>query len=80
MLTLLVASDICRVLLEGGALMVIHPVMASAHLCTAVFDGDLLLLKRLLLAGVDVDAADYDRRTALHIAAADGNLGAVRGF
>jgi ankyrin repeat protein len=51
--------------------------MSAAHLCTAVFEGDMLLLKHLIMAGVNVNSGDYDKRTALHIAAADGNLGAV---
>jgi ankyrin repeat protein len=37
-----------------------------------------LLLKRLLDAGIDKNAADYDKRTAAHIAAAEGNVAAIR--
>jgi ankyrin repeat protein len=33
---------------------------------------------RLITAGADANATDYDQRTALHIAAADGNLSAVK--
>lgn len=47
-------------------------------LCQCVYDGDLDLLKCLLLAGCNVNAGDYDARTALHISAAEGNLPAVR--
>lgn len=43
-----------------------------------MYDGDLDLLKCLLLAGCNVNAGDYDARTALHISAAEGNLPAVR--
>lgn len=50
---------------------------AAGLLCSAVHSGDMQLLKRLLRAGVDADSCDYDKRTALHIAAADGNLLAV---
>ena len=32
----------------------------------------------MLAAGADANACDYDARTALHIAAADGNLSAVK--
>jgi ankyrin repeat protein len=54
------------------------PVMTASALCTAVYDGDMPLLRRLLHAGANPNAGDYDKRTALHIAAADGNLPAVR--
>jgi ankyrin repeat protein len=36
------------------------------------------LCSRLLRAGANVDSFDYDKRTALHVAAADGNLAAVK--
>lgn len=52
-------------------------VSEASLLCTAVFEGDLKLLRRLLRGGAHVDADDYDRRTALHVAAAEGNLAAV---
>lgn len=52
-------------------------VRVAARLCTAVFEGDLPLLRRLLEAGAPPDACDYDKRTALHISAAEGNLAAV---
>jgi hypothetical protein len=61
---------------KNGRLMM-PPVMTAAQLCTAVFDGDMPLLRRLLHAGANANAGDYDKRTALHIAAADGNLPAV---
>lgn len=50
----------------------------ASLLCQCVYDGDLDLLKCLLLAGCNVNAGDYDARTALHISAAEGNLPAVR--
>lgn len=37
-----------------------------------------MLRSRLLRCGADVNAGDYDERTALHVAAANGNLAAVR--
>jgi ankyrin repeat protein len=52
--------------------------LAASVLCQAVFDGDIVLLKRLLRAGIQVNAADYDKRTAAHIAAAEGNAAAIR--
>ena len=50
----------------------------AAQLCTCVFEGNLPLLRRLIRAGAAADAGDYDKRTALHIAAAEGNTAAVR--
>jgi len=41
-------------------------------LCTAAGTGDLLQVKRLVEFGVPADACDYDMRTALHVAAAEG--------
>lgn len=50
----------------------------AARLCSCVFEGNLPLLRRLLKAKAPVDAGDYDKRTALHISSAEGNLAAVR--
>ncbi|KAG2444347.1 hypothetical protein HXX76_001103 [Chlamydomonas incerta] len=50
----------------------------AADLCTAVYRKDLVKLKRLLRAGAPPDSCDYDKRSALHIAGAEGNLAAVK--
>ena len=44
----------------------------------AAFAGDAAALQRLHLQGLDMGAADYDGRTALHLAAAEGHLESVR--
>ena len=46
-------------------------------LCWAASEGDLGGLKRLLVCGANVNAADYDGRTALHVAASEGRREAV---
>jgi hypothetical protein len=51
---------------------------AASQLCTLVFTCDLPLLRRYILAGVPVDAGDYDDRTALHISACESNFVVVR--
>jgi len=65
-------------LLERGANLCMSESLAASTLCQAVFDGDMLTLRRLLLAKIQVNAADYDKRTASHIAGAEGNLAALR--
>ena len=42
-------------------------------LCSAAGDGDLTQVKRLTDSGVRPDVGDYDRRCALHVAAAEGH-------
>ena len=51
---------------------------ASTQLCTCVFDCNVPLLRRYIKAGILVNAGNFDSRTALHLAAAEGNLAAVR--
>jgi ankyrin repeat protein len=51
---------------------------AVAELLWAAYHGDLAGLRRLVAQGVPVDAADYDGRTALHLAAAENNVAAAR--
>mmetsp|Transcript_441 Transcript_441/g.779 ORF Transcript_441/g.779 Transcript_441/m.779 type:complete len:169 (-) Transcript_441:21-527(-) len=71
-------EEIVSLLKESGAELSMKENLAASVLCQAVFDGDILLLKRLLRAGIQVNAADYDKRTASHIAAAEGNVAAVK--
>lgn len=58
-----------NLLSDYGAQLCMNESLAASVLCQAVFDGDVLQLKRLLKAGINVNAADYDKRTAAHIAA-----------
>lgn len=46
-------------------------------LCTSAAKSDIPKLKEMLMRGVDLSTADYDGRTALHLAAAEGKRGAV---
>ncbi|GAB5367418.1 hypothetical protein AAMO2058_001228400 [Amorphochlora amoebiformis] len=47
---------------------------AGEYLCDAAWVGNIPLLERLAKAKADINAGDYDKRTALHLAAAEGNL------
>lgn len=49
----------------------------QVDLCWAASEGDLNGLQRLVLRGADLDAADYDGRTPLHLAASDGRFEVV---
>lgn len=49
----------------------------AMHLCAASAKGDINELRRLVARNVDVNRADYDGRTALHLAASDGRFDAV---
>ncbi|MCA9311046.1 MAG: glutaminase A, partial [Phycisphaerales bacterium] len=46
-------------------------------LCWAASEGDCEGIQRLVVRGADVRGADYDGRTPLHLAAADGRLDSV---
>lgn len=50
----------------------------ASELCAAAAEGDLELLKELLAKGIEVDASDYDKRTALHVGASEGHLSVVQ--
>ncbi|MHC5113869.1 MAG: glutaminase A [Planctomycetota bacterium] len=49
----------------------------QVDLCWAASEGDLAGVRRLLVQGADLDHADYDGRTALHLAAAEGRADVV---
>jgi ankyrin repeat protein len=57
-----------QVLASHGASLCLPESLAASILCQAVFDGDIVLLQRLLRAGIPVNASDYDKRSASHIA------------
>eukprot|EP00618_Florenciella_parvula_P000630 CAMPEP_0119466174 /NCGR_PEP_ID=MMETSP1344-20130328/951_1 /TAXON_ID=236787 /ORGANISM="Florenciella parvula, Strain CCMP2471" /LENGTH=954 /DNA_ID=CAMNT_0007498471 /DNA_START=242 /DNA_END=3106 /DNA_ORIENTATION=- len=45
----------------------------GGEMCRVAFAGDVVLMKIFILAGAKAHAGDYDARTALHIAACEGN-------
>ncbi|CAN9511876.1 unnamed protein product [Ophioblennius macclurei] len=44
----------------------------------AAYSGDMSALRRLALSSMDMDQKDYDSRTALHVAAAEGHIDVVK--
>ena len=49
----------------------------TAELIWAASMGNLSAIRRLVAQGIALDAADYDRRTALHLAASEGHVAVV---
>ncbi|MEM7222971.1 MAG: glutaminase A [Pseudomonadota bacterium] len=50
------------------------------ELIWAASQGDLAAIRRLVAQGVSLESADYDQRTAMHLAAAEGRSEVVRVF
>ncbi len=50
----------------------------GVQMCTFAFEGDKDQLQRMISNKVDVNIADYDKRTALHLAASQGHIQIVQ--
>jgi ankyrin repeat protein len=73
-------DHIIEMLVDAGAQLCLEPERGCRALCEAVVATDLAALRRLLFAGAQASWAGPDGVTALHIAAADGNLAAAQVF
>uniref|UniRef100_A0A8C3TAM1 glutaminase n=1 Tax=Chelydra serpentina TaxID=8475 RepID=A0A8C3TAM1_CHESE len=58
---------------EGGD----QRVKSVINLLFAAYTGDVSALRRFALSGMDMEQRDYDSRTALHVAAAEGHVEVV---
>lgn len=70
--------DIIELLRDHKAPLDMEEIAHAEYLCVAIYQGNMPLLKRLIRAGANVNATDYDMRRPLHIAAADGYLQAIK--
>ena len=52
--------------------------ISATALCNAAASNNIDALRAIFEAGGDMNAGDYDRRTAMHLAASEGKLEAVR--
>jgi len=66
--------------LPAGAASLEVESQKTAELIWAASAGDLRAIRRLVAQGIPLDIADYDRRTPLHLAAAEGHLEVVQYF
>lgn len=63
---------VLRQLVSAGARIGMSDGALASLLCELVTTDQEALLQRYLLSGADVSVGDYDKRTALHVAAAEG--------
>jgi len=70
------AEDITKYLRSKG-LSAKNDVGLTKGMCTAARDGDIVKMKKLIDAGVDVNCSDADGRTPLHLACARGAVETV---
>lgn len=68
-------DEVASLLKEHGALL--NPRDVTLALCTAASEGDLIRMRRLVEHGADPSLGDYDQRTPLHLAAAEGHIDCV---
>ena len=55
-----------------------HAGNRVVNLLFGAYNGDFKIIRRMALIGQDMSVADYDGRTALHLAAAEGHLDCVK--
>ena len=70
-------DEIVEVLFKAGAKHGLSDFECGARIILAVVEKNPAMLRRLVTAGVSVNSFDYDNRTGLHLASAEGNLAFV---
>eukprot|EP00301_Raphidiophrys_heterophryoidea_P020800 c5399_g1_i1.p1 GENE.c5399_g1_i1~~c5399_g1_i1.p1 ORF type:complete len:671 (+),score=149.68 c5399_g1_i1:88-2013(+) len=70
-------AKVVALLVQAGAKMT-NVMQLGAKLCSAAVHNEVDRLKLFVAAGADINSSDYDKRTALHLAAAEGRVEAVR--
>ncbi|XP_010252297.1 PREDICTED: potassium channel KOR2-like isoform X1 [Nelumbo nucifera] len=63
-------DSVAAILVKNGALLNLED--AGCYLCKVVIESNIDFLKRLLENGLDPNSKNYDQRTPLHVAAAEG--------
>ncbi|GFO50516.1 L-asparaginase [Plakobranchus ocellatus] len=60
--------EIIRLLVQTGALLSLSPIELAVKMCCAAAENDVEGIEAWILAGVDPNCQDYDKRTPLHVA------------
>ncbi|KAG8466681.1 hypothetical protein KFE25_008060 [Diacronema lutheri] len=68
-------DNVAAILRDAGGTLVLQD--AAAVMCGAASNGHFALIQMLLANGVNINESDYDRRSALHLAAAEGKVRVV---
>ena len=71
-------AKVIKLLREHGGELKLESQVAASYLCGAAHAGDTVLLRNYLDAGINPNASDYDLRTCLQVAAAEGALPVCR--
>ena len=77
------AARICELQLVDGDVLTpsetdTDPLTSASEICDAAHRGDVDRIRQLIEMGCSIDQGDYDRRTAMHLAASEGLLQVVR--
>lgn len=75
------ADTVSKVLTQGEQHGISHEVSQALFpvlMCAAATRGDIEAVERMLRSNISIDASDYDGRTALHLASAEGQREMVR--
>jgi lysophospholipase len=73
-------AAVARALAEAGESVTrvdVERALLPVLMCSAAGIGDVAALERLIASGAEVDGADHDGRTPLHVAAAEGHVAAA---
>ena len=67
-------TKVAKLIRDKGGELMWDEGKESGELCELARAGDLERVQLLLDSGCNANAADYDKRTCLHLAASTGNL------
>ena len=65
-------------MVNPGDLILLEGYLTPILLCWYAAHGEYHQIKGLIELGVDINRLDYDKRSALHLAAAEGNRSVLR--